>query len=335
MRNFREKCRGKARGAAVLVIREKRLRKFSEILPSLLVGACSVFLFAFPAYASSGAKQGMELCLNVVVPSLFPFFVLSNLIRGGKIAGVLGKIFAPVMKLFSLPASCCGVFVLGLLSGFPVGAEGSAALYASGGCSKTQGERLLALSNNPSPAFVISAVGAGIFKSAAIGWALFFCQLLSVFAAGIVTAHIYKEDHLVFPVKKEEKEKPFALLFTESVTDALFSVMKVCAFVIFFIMLTSLPVSMGLLPENGVGKIIFSGFCELTSGFGSLAFLPVPLAFAFSGLFLGWAGMSVHCQVGVFSLKSGLSLRPYFFSRLLQTVFCGGLTVLCSFLFFS
>lgn len=263
------------------------------------------------------------------------FFVLSNLICGSRVADFLCRLSAPLMRLFSLPACCGGVFALGILSGFPVGAEGSSALVLSGGCSKAQGERLLALSDHPSPAFVISAVGSGLFGSAAVGWGLFLCQTVSAFFAGIVTAYIYKEDSpAVLPVKVVIK-KPFPLLFTESVVNAFFSVLKVCSFVIFFVMLTEIPVRIGAFGGNSSAEIFFSGFLELTSGFRCLSRLSLPTAFALSGMFLGWSGLSVLCQVAVFALKGGLSLRPYWFSRFFQSLFCGVLTFCCSFLFLS
>ena len=310
-------------------------KRITDILPSLLVVLCGIILFAFPAYASAGAKQGTELCLNVVVPSLFPFFVLSNLICRSRVSLLLGRIFSPLMKFFSLPSSCGGVFLLGLLSGFPVGAEGSVSLVSEDRCSKGQAERLLALSNNSSPAFIISAAGAGLFGSVSIGWTMFFCQLISIFIAGFLTSRLYREKGTVFSSVQERSIRPFPLVFTESVVDAFFSVMKVCSFVIFFIMLTNLPVKAGVFGVDGVGKTLLSGFLEMTSGFGSLSALPLRTAFAFSGFFLGWAGLSVHCQVAVFALKGGLSLRPYLFTRILQATICGGLTFLSSFFFFS
>lgn len=313
----------------------KKRKKILDFLPSAVVALCSVILFAFPAYTAAGARQGVDLCLKVVVPSLFPFFVLSNLIRNGKIADALGKLFGPVMKLFSLPEACGGIFVLGLLSGFPVGAEGSVSLYNSGQCTKKQGERLLALADNPSPAFVISAVGAGLFGSAAAGWTMFLCQTAAVFAAGMLTARFSREKEPVFLSRPKDPEKPFPVVFTEGVTDALFSVLKVCAFVIFFIMLTDLPVQAGIFEKNSVENLFFSGFLELTSGCGALANLPLPKALPLAGVFLGWAGVSVLCQVAVFAFRGGLSLRPYLLTRVLQSILCGGLTFLCTLLFFS
>lgn len=304
-----------------------------DFLPSVLVAAGCFLLFAFPAAASAGASAGLDLCLRVVVPSLFPFFAAANLLRGGGLFERIGGRMKGLMRFFSLPACCGGVFALGLVSGFPVGAEGSARLFEEGGCSKKQAERLLALSNNPSPAFVISAAGAGILGSAAAGWAMFLCQICSVVVVGKIMAYIYKEESMSFLSRKQTALRPFPQMFTESVADALFSVLKVCAFVIFFIMLTDFPVRMGWIAENGAGKLLFSGFFELTSAFGALGGLSFRTAFALSGIVLGWAGLSVHCQVAVFALKGKLSLRPYLLSRLLQSLFCGGLTFVCSFFF--
>ena len=313
-------------------------RKTINAAACLAVFACLCLLLIFPQYASLSARNGIETCLTVIVPSLFPFFVISNMIIELGLATRLGKLFSPFMrKLFRVPKEGAVVLVLGMLSGFPVGASTAVNLYENGLCSKNEAERMLTFSNNPSPAFVISAVGFGMIGSVSVGWLLFLCQTAAAIITGVLISHIYKippEEEIYVSRGEKKKKPPFFLCFTESVKSGFASVLNVCAFIIFFLMLTGLLDKIGL--WNALGShinlygfnAIVSGFFEITSGVGSLGkAIPIKAAVPLAAVILGWSGLSVHSQVLSFTLKSGLSAKPYLLSKVMQA-FLGGLFAL-------
>ena len=126
-------------------------------------------LMACPAQAMEGARSGLALCGEVIVPSLFPFFILASLVVELGLAGQLGRALEPVMgPLFGLNGACASAVALGLIGGYPVGAKTALGLYENGLCTRTEAERLLAFCNNSGPAFVLGVVGAGIFSSARV-----------------------------------------------------------------------------------------------------------------------------------------------------------------------
>ena len=105
------------------------------------------------------AKNGLKLWANNVVPSLFPFFVATNLLSYTNICEKMSRLFSKIMKpLFNVPGNASYAFILGLISGYPVGAKIVTELINSGYCTKDEGSRMLAFTNNSGPLFIIGTI---------------------------------------------------------------------------------------------------------------------------------------------------------------------------------
>ena len=68
-----------------------RQQKVRDALAGLALLIATAGLVAAPGEAITGAKNGLTLCFNVIVPSLFPFFVLSSLVVDLGLAAYLGR----------------------------------------------------------------------------------------------------------------------------------------------------------------------------------------------------------------------------------------------------
>jgi nucleoside recognition membrane protein YjiH len=133
-------------------------------LRGMITGVCLlcglVGFLSFPTQTVDGAREGLALCLDIIVPSLFPFFVLSALLIELGLADCLGRALERVMRpVFNLPGICGTAVVLGFLGGYPVGARTAIALYKKGLSSRSETERLLSFCNNSGPAFILGAGG--------------------------------------------------------------------------------------------------------------------------------------------------------------------------------
>ena len=118
-------------------------------------------LMFWPKDSMAAARDGLTLCYNVIIPSLFPFFVLSALVVDLGLAGHLGRALEGIMRpLFNVPGACAPALALGFVGGYPVGARTALQLYQKGMCTKTEAERLLAFCNNSGPAFILGGLGS-------------------------------------------------------------------------------------------------------------------------------------------------------------------------------
>jgi len=296
----------------------------------LLCAALALVLW--PGEAMSAMKDGLSLCGNVILPSLFPFFVLSSLVVELGMSRCLGRLFQPVMApLFRVNGACASAVALGFIGGYPVGARTAIALYENGQCSRTEAERLLAFCNNSGPAFILGVVGTGVFGSGAAGLLL------------------YREPPR--PSRQPEahfQAARFSAAFTRSVTGSLASALNICAFILFFTVTIRMLTLSGLL--TGLARLLarlcaplglsqvwaerlLTGVLEVSSGVSSLTGGALSGRLSMAAFMLGWAGLSVHCQVLAFLGDSGLSMGTYLWGKLLHGLFSAALLGLLTRLF--
>ena len=110
------------------------------------------FLLLHPAEALPAARDGLTLWLNVMIPALLPFLILTGiLLKTGNIRKLLNPAAPLTKKLLGLSPAGTYVFLLGLLCGYPMGAKLAHDLYINQQISRREGEYLLSFSCNASP----------------------------------------------------------------------------------------------------------------------------------------------------------------------------------------
>ena len=125
---------------------------------------CLVLILKNTQIAMEYIHQGLRLCVKTVIPSLFPFMVISELLVSSGIgAALLRPVSSVFKKVFKLPDTGCCAVLLGMLCGFPVGARCAVSALSTGELNREEAERVLLFSTNPSSAFLINAVG-GIYE---------------------------------------------------------------------------------------------------------------------------------------------------------------------------
>ena len=316
------------------------LKKLRGKLLTLTLLFAAAALIAAPGEAMEGAKSGLTLCFNVIVPSLFPFFILSSLVVDLGLAAQLGRLMEKIMRpLFRVSGSCASAVALGFIGGYPVGARTALQLYQQGLCSKTEAERLLAFCNNSGPAFILGVVGAGIFGDSRVGFLLYLTHALASLLVGLLF-RFYGRDrgHSGIRHAKPIETVTLPAAFTGAVTRSLQSTLNICSFVVFFSVVLQLLTAYGVLSavanvlalfgfEGEWARRLVAGLLELSSGVSSLSgggsFAGLASMAAFM---LGWAGLSVHCQVLSFLVDSGLSAKVYLAGKLCHGIFAAGLT---------
>jgi len=314
-------------------------RRVRSTLAAVTLLLATTALVTYPRETLEGARAGLELCANVIVPSLFPFFVVAALVLDLGFAGAVGRTLAPVMRpLFRLSGVCASALVLGLVGGYPVGARTAIELYKSGQCSRSETERMLSFCNNSGPAFIFGAVGAGVFGRSQVGLLLYSVHVAASLLVGLLF-RFYPERGGRTVAAAAAKAGPVSLsaAFTRAVTGAMSSALNISAFVLLFSIVIQLLTCSGVLPaavevltrllaplevESGWIGAGLAGLLELSVGVGSLAeFGSLSASVTLAAFMLGWAGLSVHCQTLSFLGGQGLSCRSYLLGKLLHGIF--------------
>lgn len=144
-----------------------------HIFPALLIGF-TVCLVIFSNENLSATKNGLLLWANSVVPALLPFFIATELLGHTSVVSSIGKLLNKYMRpIFNVPGIGAYALIMGIISGYPVGAKIVTDFRKNGQCSKAEAERLLAFTNNSGPLFIIGTVGIAMFGDTLIRFVTF------------------------------------------------------------------------------------------------------------------------------------------------------------------
>ncbi|WP_444659665.1 nucleoside recognition domain-containing protein [Caproiciproducens sp. R2] len=297
------------------------------LLTATFLAACALLIF--PAAATAGAKNGIGYCLQILVPSLYPFMVLSVFVVKSGLSEKIGRVFeVPCRSVLKLPGSSAATILMSAIGGYPTGARGIAALYENGSVSEKQASRMLCFCVNSGPAFVITAVGVGFLHDERSGVILLISQLAASLILALVCS-IGAENEAPAPRagKKRVRNRAADALIL-SAADAARAMINMCCFVILFAAFLNLLRQWAAGPRAAAA---LSALLEVTGGCSDLAKLGVPL-WAVS-LAIGWGGICVHFQVLSAVSNIRVNLPRFMLFRLLHGITAAALTwaLLCIF----
>lgn len=324
------------------VIRLKR-----NLLSILFLG----FTFCLLIFSKSNlpsVKSGLSLWANSVIPSLFPFFVATELLMHTNVITLLGNLLNGFMKpLFNIRGEGSFAFIMGIISGYPVGAKIASNFRQNNICSKEECERLLSFTNNSGPLFIIGSVGILIFKNTTIGILLFITHLLACITVGFIFRYWKKDKNTFLAVssspsfnqsKKSASFSNLGEILAESITSSISTILLIGGFVVIFSSIISIFRASGLLNsltillrplfqllnvDTSFIQGILTGFLEITNGINTISSIPckkISFNIIFTAFLLGFGGISVLLQVWSITSKTDLSIKPYVYGKLLQGI---------------
>ena len=282
----------------------------------LSAGGLALFL-CVPGAAGAGARKGLALCAQALIPSLFPVSVLAGCILrmgGGDLAGRWAG--RPFRRLYGLPESGAAILLLGFLGGYPLGARLAAEACRDEALSKEEASRLAGLGNNAGPAFLLGVAG-GVFGSAALGALLLGLQLCSGLLSGVLLREDPRERAHVGPLPRAPM--PFGAALPQAIGESAGAMLRLTGAVVFF--QAVMGALEALLPPTALphplrvllmGSLELSGGVALVSGGDPMGSLPLLAALC------GWGGLCVHLQAAEAFHQAGLPLGPYLKHKGLQ-----------------
>lgn len=328
-----------------------------DILPFIFL-LFTIFLVIFSSYNLPAAKSGLSLWATAVVPSLFPFFVATELLSKSNVSKKLGKVLNIFMKpLFNVRGEGAFAFIMGIISGYPVGAKILVDFRQNNILTREECERLLSFTNNSGPLFIIGTVGISMFKNFRIGILLFMTHLLASITVGILfrfwksnlkNSTVFLDSAYSSDKNEELSFSNLGKIISESISSATNTIMMIGGFVVLFSVIISILnasgffnfLSLFISPMLSLLHIpvevcipLLTGIVEITNGISlvsslkALSNIPIVL----TAFLLGIGGFSVFLQVLSITSKSDLSIKPYILGKLLH----GSLAALYTFIFLT
>ena len=305
------------------------MKKSKKLVKPLL----SIFLLCMFISSAETVRtscfEALLICGKLIIPSLFPFLVLSAFMTKLGIPGLFGPLIYPIAgRIYGINPYGASALIMGFVGGYPTGAAYIASLEAEGLIDSDEGERLIAFCNNSGPAFVIGVMGLGIFQSVKTGLMLYSVHICSALLTGLLFRGKTKQ----FPLPGNQlDDADTAETVVASVKQATSCMINICGFVICFSVFVSILDSGNYLTlistklshisalETQFFKSMFTGFLELGSGSAKMVGLsPTKINLSLAAAMLGWGGLSVHFQTLAVLSESKIKGSLHLTGRLLS-----------------
>lgn len=320
-------------------------------LKNLFIPICiclfTIFLLIFSNANLSSAKTGLTLWANSVVPSLLPFFIATELLGYTNVISILGKLLNRFMRpIFNVPGEGAFPFIMGIISGYPMGAKIVSNFKNQGICTNEEAERLLAFTNNSGPLFIIGTVGIGLFKDTNTGILLFITHILACLTVGFVfrwwksskkrTAFLQESSN---SIASKVSLSNLGEVLANSIMNAINTIFLIGGFIVLFSVIISILENSRVLDilTNFISPIlnvfgvplnyadgILTGILELTNGvclIAPIANKSISTNIITCAFLLGFGGISILLQILSITSKAKISIKPYLIGKLLQGIF--------------
>lgn len=291
------------------------------------------------------------LWANNVIPSLFPFFIATELLGFTNIIPKIGKLLNPIMRpIFNVPGCGAYAMLMGIISGYPIGAKIVTNFRENGMCSKEECERLLAFTNNSGPLFIIGTVGISLFYNSLIGVLLFITHFLACLTVGFIF-RFWKNSksnktqgissyHSSAYNSKSVSFSNLGEVLSKAISSATNTILMIGGFVVLFSVVLSILensnfiniISSALEPifnifginNSGFISGFISGIIELTNGVQKISVIPckeISTNILLCSALLGFGGISILLQVFSIISKTDISIKPYIIGKILHGIF--------------
>ena len=294
-----------------------------------------ILFILFPDIVSNGAENGLALWFGVVIPSLLPFMIVSTMFIKLGVTKYISSFFYPVFnKILRLSKNGCYPAVIGMLSGYPLGAKTVADMYERKAYSKNEAQYLLCFCNNASPMFMLEYVGVkclGLKQPALILIIIY----LSAFINAKLCFYKHENEHGSIgntSIKTENCSVMQAL--DDSILSSAVTLVKVGGYIILFSILTELLGNMMRVPL--CLKIVGSSVLEITTGCRELAEAQLTeyVRYILVSASCAFGGFSSVAQTSSVIMGTDLSVSKYIKVKIRQAAIAAVIAALVGYMIF-
>ncbi|MDU4883897.1 sporulation integral membrane protein YlbJ [uncultured Clostridium sp.] len=313
----------------------------------LITGFIFIFVYNLENCIDA-ALIGVNLVVKTIIPTIFPFSVICNLLISYDGVGLYSKILGPILcKPLKLSKSSSFPIVASFLSGYPLGCKYCCDLYSLGYINRSEFERLLNIASNASPMFIIGSIGATMLGDIRLGFILLIGNYLSSIIVGILTINDSKASLTWKELPKNNINVNFGSALKSALDNGINTTLQVGAFVVLFSIIISIIknntyISIVFynieeflnLPKYSIYGL-FLGSVEFTNGCKLITTLPLTLPFklAIISFICSFSGLSVIAQISSFVYKYDISIAKYSFIKFIQGVISFSITFIISSVF--
>lgn len=298
-------------------------KKIGSSLIICLLLTTIVMIICYSKEVMESVTFSISIWKDNLFPSLFPFFIVSNLLLEYGFVSYVSSLFKRIMsKFFHLPKESSFALIISLFSGFPSGAKYTTELVKNDVLTKEEGARLLTFTHYSNPLFILGMIGSILLGNKKQAFIILFSHIISSFIIGIILRPktIPRDNELKNYLSNSKEIPPFGKALRNSIFDALETMFLLLGIVTVFLIITTIIDI--ILPLTPTIKVIISGLLEMTQGVKLASELTcTPLIKAmFMTFFISFGGLSVHAQVLSIISEAKIKYKYFFIARILHAI---------------
>lgn len=297
------------------------------VLKTLVYLLLIIIILVRPDATFRYAYEGLYQWAAKMVPTLFPFMMISSImVYSGadlELGNMLGRILKKVYRY-----SSCGIYAvfMGFFCGFPMGAKVVSDLLENDRLDRPEANTLIAFCNNIGPAYFMGIIMPILHECGYRNAAPFIFGMYGIPAVyGIILSRLHSSQHALDQqsqnnaVPKTPCAHSFSAALKKSCIDNTQALIVLGGYITFT---NAFRLLLDFLPISAEQKSILSSFLEIIGGVQAIyttTLMPSQKVFWIMTA-LCFGGMSCIMQTSSFLEKAGLSIVHYLKHKLIITV---------------
>ena len=268
-------------------------------------------------------SYSLNTWVSAIIPSLFPFFVISDILINYNITNYIPKFIKKTFNyLFNVSDNVITIFFLSLLSGFPSNARNARKMYDLGLITDKEASLALTFTHFSNPLFILGTVAVFFLGNEKLGIIILLSHYLSNIFVGIIFRYFNNKSNNNYTILNK-KSQNFPSVLTNSIKSSIDTLLLILGTLTCFLILSSIIINR--LNLNLYNSTILKGILEITMGIKSLSLLNISDIYkvVLSSMFISFGGLSVHMQVLSQLIDTKISYKYFFVGRVYQSIISG------------
>lgn len=304
------------------------LKKLKYILLCAVLLLTAAALIIYPERYVACCLDGWVMWAECVLPSLFPFMIITLVFIKTGIADKASLPLKKVTGMFRMPPAAAVCFVMSICSGYPAGAKAVSEMHANGCITADEANKLSCLCSTSGPLFIIGSVGYKMFGDKGAGWAILLCHALAVISVSLALS-FFSGKAVTRTVARAEISKN---VLYETFYSGVISVAVAGAYIAFFYVFGQIAADFDILypiekilclfTDADTASAVCRGMIEVTAGCRALSVNKGAFSVPFAGFLITFGGISIIMQQLGFLSASGVKPLRFIGVKFLQATLC-------------
>ncbi len=293
------------------------MKKYSNFLIVIITLFFLIEIFTNKNLIFNTISFSLDIWVNNLIPSLFPMFILSDILITYNFVKYIPKWFINIFSyLFNIKKECTLVFFLSMLSGFPTNAKNIRKLYDMNIINGREASHMLMFTHFSNPLFILGTLSIFFLNNKKLGIIILLSHYLSNFIIGVIVRKLNNISNNT--INQKEKKLYFGPVFVNAIKSSVDTLLLILGTLTCFLIISSIIINRFNL--NSYNSLLIKSILEITMGLKELSL------FNFSNLtkvilsscILSFGGLSVHMQVISQLIDTDISYKSFFIGRILQ-----------------